>query len=806
MNPLLAELAAAEREGVLADTPAHDRALRLLQWPRVARLVANRCRSRLAATRVARRRPFVDPDAIRLRHDLADELRPESERGVRPPLCDVSETVSLLLRERPLRLEGADLVHLAGVAAELDVLRVHLLAREAAAPRWCDAARRLSGFEGLRAAVERRLDRDGHVRDDATPALAKLRRGIRDGERGVRSEVSRAMTEARGRDWLTAAEPTLRGERFCLPVRAGAKRKVDGIVHDRSASGGTLYIEPAAVVHLQNELTERRLAAATEVERILLELNGRVEGESAALLEACEFALRVDETCAALDWSRDVGGAAVIPDADAPLDLRGARHPLLLFPAGGGEGDCVPLDLPLPDDARVLVVSGPNAGGKSVSLKCVGLMTLLAQCGWDLPAREDSRLPLVRRICVDLGDDQSIARSLSSFSAHLGHLAGFLAEADADTLVLCDEIGSGTDPEEGTALAFSVLEGLAERGARVLASTHFSLLKAAVDDHPHMINAAMDFDEESLAPLFTLRVGVPGASHAFDIAGRMDFPADLLARARARVGEERFRVERLLVELGARARELAEARDTARADAEAAARERRDLEARLDDIDGERRRSLAAARGEGERFLAEARRTLERVVRELRSGGADGRAIRYGKDALADLDARLPDAGEPPAPADGPAPAAGDRVRVPHLNLSGTVVEARGDKLTVTAGGLRLNLKAGDVEVLPDGDGAADDDAPAGAGAWTWSADDAPAGFEIDLRGWRADEGWEALDRLIDRAIPAGVGELSVIHGVGTGRLREHLHARLRDDPRVAAYDVSPADRGGEGRTVVRLA
>lgn len=806
MNPLLAELAAAERERVLADSPPHDRALRLLQWSRVARLVARHCRSRLAAARVARRRPFVDPEAIRLRHDLADELRAEAERGIRPPLTDVSETVALLARARPLRLEGADLVHLAGVAAELDALRAHLSAREETAPRWCDAARRLSGHEGLRAAVERRLDRDGRIRDDATPALAKLRRGIREGERGVRAEVARAMSEARGRDLLTAAEPTLRGERFCLPVRAGAKRRIEGIVHDRSVSGGTLYIEPAAVVHLQNELTESRLAASAEEARILLELNSLVEAASGSLGEACELALRVDETCAALAWSRAVDGVAILPRADALLDLRGARHPLLLFPADGGEGACVPLDLPLPADARVLVISGPNAGGKSVALKCVGVMALMAQCGWDLPAREDSSLPLIERIFVDLGDDQSITRSLSSFSAHLGHLAGFLDAADPATLVLCDEIGSGTDPEEGTALAFSVLEGLAAAGARVLASTHYSLLKAAVDDHPDMCNAAMDFDEVSLGPLFTLRVGVPGASHAFDIAARLDFPADLLARARERVGEERFKVERLLVELGSRARELEEARDAARIDAAAAERDRRDLEVRLADVEAERQRRLAAARGEGERFLAEARRTLERVVRELRSGGADGRAIRYGKDALAELGARLPDVDDPaPAPA-GPAPAEGDRVRVPHLNLSGTVVEARGAKLVVVAGGLRLNLKAADVEVTP---GTADKPAPdseAGVGAWRWSIDDAPAGFEIDLRGWRAEEGWEALDRLIDRAIPAGVAELSVIHGFGTGRLRAHLHARLGDDVRVASFATSPADQGGEGRTVVRLA
>jgi len=801
LNALLQELLAADRDYALPATDGHARSLRLLEWERVTGLVARHCRNALAARRVEARRPYVDLAPIRLRRALTDELRPESELDAWPPLCDVSEAVSLLARDRPLRLEGAELVHLASVADELTRLRDHFLSREESCPRWCDGARRLNAQDGLATAIRRYLDRDGGVRDDATPELARLRRDIHDGEKGVRSAVNRALADARARDVLTAPEPTLRGERFCLPVRAGSKRQVDGIVHDRSASGGTLFVEPAAVVQLQNELTERRLDAAAEEARILLELNGRVEAGAEDLSESCDFALRVDEICAALRWSLSVRGASVVPAADAPLDLRQARHPLLLFPEQPAGQDCVPLDLSLPDGARALLISGPNAGGKSVALKCVGLMALMAQCGWDLPARADSTLPLVTGIFVDLGDDQSIARSLSSFSAHLGHLADFLRAADTRSLVLCDEIGSGTDPEEGSALAYTVLEELAARGATVVASTHFSLLKAAVDDHPGMANAAMEFDEESLRPLYRLRLGVPGASHAFDIAARLDFPGDLLERARARVGEERFRVERLLVELGARARSLAQAESAAQEDAAAAARERREVSRRLAGIDRERQGLLETARAEGERFLAEARRTLERVVRELRSGGADGRAIRYGRDTLDRLRAELPGDGAAPPPAAEPAP--GDRVRVPHLGVTGRVAEIRGGRVTVNAEGMRLTLTPEMVEPLPDGE---DKPETAGTGGWRWSGDDAPAAFEIDLRGARAEEGWAALDRLIARALPAGIAEVSVIHGFGTGRLRAYLHERLGGDARVASFATSPADQGGEGRTIVVLA
>ncbi|MBK6900291.1 MAG: Smr/MutS family protein [bacterium] len=798
MIPLLSELERWESGAALPDDPEHRRALRLLEWHRIAAQVARHARSRRAAARLAARRPFARMEPILLQRELADELRPRGERGEWPPLVEVGDALDLLDRPRPLRLAGAELVHLAATAVDLDHLRDDLIARERDHPRWCGAARCLQPLSGLAGAVARALDRDGGVRDDASPLLSRLRREARDQERQARAAVQRAMADARERGWTTATEVTLRGDRLCLPVRSGSKRQVDGIVHDRSATGGTLFIEPAAVVALQNDLIETRLAAAAEAERILLELNRAAEASAPALREACELCLRVDETRSALLWSRAVRGARPALAAGGELDIRAGRHPLLLDRAGA---DVVPLDLAMPDGARILVISGPNAGGKSVALKCTGLLCLLAQCGWDVPAREDTRLPLLGRLEVDLGDDQSIARSLSSFSAHLSHLAGFLDRAGGESLVLCDEIGSGTDPDEGTALAFTVLEALAERGALVLATTHSGLLKAAVADHPSMANAAMDFDETNLAPLYTLRAGVPGASHAFAIASRLDFPAGLVERARARVGEDRFRIEHLLTELGARARDLQQQQSEARRLAEAARAGHDALAARLAGIERERADALAAARRAGEDFLAEARRTLERLVRELRGEGPRTRTIRDARDELAGLGAGLP----PEAPrAPVAAPVAGDRVRVPHLGLDGRVVEVRGGRLVVLAGGMRLSLPA-DAVAGADGGGSAAAPPPPGASRHVAAAGGAGV-TELDLRGFRAEEGWEALDRLIDRAIPAGTGEIGVIHGFGTGRLRAYLLERLARDPRVAGFQDAPPDQGGQGRTVVRLA
>ncbi len=821
---LLDRLDAAEREAVLPRDRQTERSLRLLEWPRVLDQIAGYCLNGPAAEGVRRRRPYVRLEPIELQWRLADELRPLGEAGRWPPLLDAAPLLELLERPQPLQLSGGDLVMVAAAAGGLDELREFFARARAACPTWGEAAAGLAVFSGLNGEIRRALDRDGRLRDTASPALGRLRRSAAGQERAVRQAMDTAMAEARRQGWTTADEATLRGDRFCLPLRAGSRRRVQGIVHARSATGQTLFVEPAAVVDLHNELAELRLEIAGEEARILQLLNRAVERDAPSLRTACRFLLLVDEVRASLLWSREYAGRRPRLGARRSLRICRARHPLLLqfgpraltaaapspeereaAPAGSARTEAaavVPLDLELPPGKRVVVISGPNAGGKSVALKTVGVLALLAQRGWDVPAREDTSLPLVQRLFVDLGDEQSIEQSLSSFSAHLGHLVDFLAAADADTLVLCDEIGSGTDPQEGTALAFTVLEGLAERDCTVLASTHLGLLKAAVHDHPAMLNAAMDYDEQTLRPLFTLRLGVPGTSHAFDIAGRWGFPPVLLARARARVGEERFQIERLLAELGTRARSLAESESEARQRAASLRRREEELAQRLAGIESERRELLAETRREGEELLREGRSRLERAVREIRSSGGDRVVTRRAREELERLSGSLPVAA---AGEDRPPQlTAGQRVHIPHLGLSGRVIEVRGERVIAEAEGLRLTLNRDAVEAAAP---AEEGDAPApAAGGWRWRAGPPELQHEIDLRGQRAEEAWDQLDLLIDRSIPAGLDELLVIHGIGTGRLRSFLHERLAGDPRVSHFEDAPLDRGGHGATVIRLA
>lgn len=813
MIDLLQRLQAADR--VAAEMPVatvRDRAL--LGWDRVTAQVAAHCHDGRAARQVRAQLPSADPGIIALRHALADELRHLADHDQTPPLAVVSPALDLLAAPAPRRLEGPDLVTIARLAEDLDGLRGWLATREAAAPRWAAAGRQMPELVGLSGHLRRCLDRDGELLDGASPLLGRLRRTIRDREQQVRRSVTAAMSAAAARGWTTGSEVTIRGDRFCLPLRATDRRRVPGIVHDRSQTGQTVYVEPAETVDLANDLAEARLEMAAEETRILLELNQQVDAAAPRLAAAGDLLLLVDRVRASLRWSAERRARRPRLEPGATLRVCRARHPLLEAALAGTAGEVVPLDLELPDQARVVVISGPNAGGKSVAMKTVGVLVMLAQCGWDVPAREDTRLPLVRRLFVDLGDEQSIEDSLSSFSAHLTHLRRFLAEAGPGSLLLCDEIGSGTDPQEGTALALTALARLAERGALVIASTHFGLLKAAVHDHPVMVNAAMDYDERSLAPLFTLRLGDPGASHAFDIAERVGLEHDLLQQARSLVGEERYQLEQLLRDLASRTRELQDReQELERRLATARGRER-ELGERLAGLQQEIRHEREAAGRRAEQLLRQARRDLEDAIREVRGSGGDRVVIRRARQRLEDVRGELP-AARPEAAGAPDDLATGDRVAVPHLGLRGRVTEVRGEKIGVVADGLRLSVDRDAVERLERrSDSAAapapvPDDAARGptetAASWTWAQDDPGIPPELDLRGLNAEEAWDRVDRLIDRAVPVGLEQVTIVHGMGPGGLREKLLARLQRDARVARCHPGGERRNNHGATVVHL-
>jgi DNA mismatch repair protein MutS2 len=653
----------------------------------------------------------------------------------------------------------------------------------------------------LRDRLAAALEDDGTLRDSASPALKRLRSELATGERRLEQQLARWAAPFGENAYVTR-----HGDRFVALVPAAGFPRRRGIVHDVSNTGQSLFVEPLEACEANNRLLEIRNAALDEERRILRELAGAVL-DAAAELGALEGAIvHLDTLRARGRWANAHRAVAVTPGGDG-LSLRDARHPLLAMAERAGGARVVPFDLGLGDGGRVLIVSGPNMGGKTVLLKTVGLTVALAHAGFPVTAAEGSVVPEITEIVVDLGDEQSLDQGLSSFAAHLRVLARMAEQAGPGTLVLCDELGAGTDPEEGGALARALIEHVAGRGAWGVMTTHLGSLKRVAGEVDHVVNGSLEFDAETLTSRFRFLPGVPGASHALSVADRLGFPRPLLDRARALTPGETLALEKLIADLNEVTARTAEARvaaDAARAEAERAAAEHRAATEEARTGLAEQRRRVTR---EGEALLARARELWQTVQREARreekhrAGAAKlGEEIRDLERAHGDL------AGPPEREAVVPPPviAAGQRVRVVDLGVEAEVVsgpDADG-KVRLRRGSWAIESHASRLAAVATPATATEPRRPV---TGTWEASDEAPPLEVDLRGMEADEATSALDQALDRAVRAGLAELRVIHGIGRGVLRAAVERHLRGHPQVAGQRLGQVGEGGRGVTVARL-
>lgn len=773
--------------------------------------------------------------------ELAEALRPSPQRStVLRRLAELAEAAGLIGAEpgagrgladvrphvsraaRGGRLTGLELVEVAAFVEAAATLG-RLVRESGQAPLLVEIARPIRALPDLVSAVKSALRDDGLVRDDASPRLAALRARIRVLEQRIRDRMESLLRSLDRQGVLQEALITQREGRFVLPVRAGQRGQVRGIVHDQSGSGATVFIEPAVVVELNNELRGCLLDAQREEERILDELSQRV-GAQAATLEAMISA------CAYLDFTLARARLAAEMDAAAPhiveapvLRLAGARHPLL-----GPEA--VPIDVELGFDFDVLVITGPNTGGKTVALKTIGLTAAMAQAGLWVPCRQ-AELGVFRRIFADIGDEQSIEQSLSTFSAHMTNILEAIPSADEQSLILLDEIGAGTDPEEGAALAMAILDHLVERGARVVATTHFGRLKAYAFQHPRAQNASVAFDAETLQPTYRLVVGSPGKSNALDIARRLGLPESLAGRARSYLSSSAVRVEDAISGLDETRRRLEAERSALAQERRRLAEAEEALESRRRDLEERRRRFSDQLRAEARAAFNRLIEEAEALVSQLRRAARSGRpvddpasALRRVRglagrlDGLLDrLDGEDPGAGAGSAggedsPVDpGWRPQVGQWALIVPLKQAGQVVEKAGaDAFLVDTGRMRIRVAARDLRPAPAGVQATAGGPEAASPSETRPTAAAlqktgQVATEISLRGMRVDEALPRLDKYLDDAVLAGLDEVRVIHGKGTGTLRAAVHEVLRQDPRVESYALAGPGQGSFGVTIVRL-
>lgn len=812
---------------------AREHALEVLDWAAVAEALAERCAAAATARAARELRPDLSPARVESSLDETEEARALLEEEAVPVagVRDVAESVAAA--ERGEILEPEPLGDLARSLEAMGRLRAFLAANDGRAPRLAALAESLASAPALVAAIDRAVDPRGALRDDASPELVRLQR-----RRGsVSASIEHRLDSLRRDPDVGAALSddffTVREDRYVLPVRSDRRGQVAGILHGRSGSGHSLFVEPSAIVDLNNDLRAVGIEIDEEVQRILRELSAAVAREADSLRRSLEVHRRLDLAVARAKLARSLEAVRPEISSDGSLELPGLAHPELLL--RGEEEGVVRNDVVLAAPALGLVISGPNTGGKTVLLKAVGLACLMLKAGLPVAAGPGARLPLLRDVFADIGDEQSIARSLSTFSGHVANLVDLLAGCDeagaGGALVLMDELMAGTDPGEGAALARALLEELVDRGIPCVLTTHHGELKTLAAEDERYLNAGMEFDHETLRPSYRMRAGVPGASAALAVAERLGFPAGLVARARRLVGSERVDAERLI-------RDLEEARietDRLRDEAATERAEAQRLHAAAED-------RLGRLRDRDERHVREERKAFDERVRGLREEAARltrelqrAPSLKGAEEAIRRLDEIKREGRRSASEALGPAGGSEDeplppeslvpgrRVRSASLNKEGRVTEEpdqRG-RVRVAFGAFSVQLPAADLRPPSGGSGPGGGrprprPAPAPAEPEP-RAPEGNAGTDevpftpqtdrncLDLRGRRVEEALAELPGFLDRAAAAGAACVVIIHGHGTGALKRAVREELPREPRIQAFRPGGRGEGDDGVTVARL-
>ena len=778
---------------------------------------------------------LADYTSFSASHELALRLRPSmDERTVQQRLQETSEAKALIAVRTDVNIGGAhDVRDLARRAARggrlqaselLDIKYTLQSARSLGRlltrlkddyPRLGEMAWEIQPLTPIIKEIARCLDDEGHLLDSASPTLARLRRDSLVARDRLMDHLRRIITNSGYAQYLQDPIITERNGRYVIPLKSQHKGRIAGIIHDQSSSGATLFIEPLATVELGNHWRELQLAVQREVERILRQLSDLVGAEEPAISTNVAVLAELDLVLAKARYSFAIKGTPADisearwplqePTADDetdlapsghPLHLINARHPLLLADS------VVPIDVHIGGDYTTLLVTGPNTGGKTVTLKTVGLLAAMSQAGMHIPATPGSKLPVFGGIHADIGDEQSIEQSLSTFSSHMTRIVDILQDIDQRSLVLLDELGAGTDPVEGAALAQALIGRLLASRCLALCSTHYSQLKVYAYSTPGVRNASVDFDLQTLSPTYHLLIGLPGRSNAFAIALRLGLDESIVERASALLSPDALEADELLNRVK-QANEAAE-RSLLRAERsrERAEEKEEQLRIKLANIEEARRLVLEEARQQGRQELER----LRQVLRRLRSGLLGSAPTTKVAEEIRETIAQLEQEMAPIAPARPPARHSkerlqvGDTVLVTTLDKAGELLRIDGEQAEVKMGGLRLRTELANVafESRPE---PAPDETIASVRLPVVSS----PGSEIDLRGMRAEEIIPVVGRYLDSAYLAGLPWVQLIHGKGTGVLKQVVRDLLRDHPLISSFRPGAIAEGGDGVTVAKL-
>lgn len=684
------------------------------------------------------------------------------------------------------------------------------------------------------------LDRYGRIKDNASPKLSEIRSAIRAKESAVTRLVQGIIRNARDQGIVeTDAQPTVREGRVVIPVAAANKRKLKGIVHDESATGKTVFIEPVEVVELNNEIRELEYAERREVVRILIELADSIRPYLPELLTAYDFMGEIDYIRAkALFAIEFEGSKPILNTTTTGIYLRQARHPILQQSLKRDGKKIVPLDIELNANGRILLISGPNAGGKSVCLKTVGLLQYMLQCGFLPCTLENSEMGIFSKIFIDIGDEQSLENDLSTYSSHLINMKQMLRHADAESLVLIDEFGAGTEPTAGGAIAEAILQELCNKGTYGVITTHYSNLKHFAANTPGIVNGAMLFDNERIEPLFKLEMGKPGSSFAFEIARKIGLPENVLSEASQKVGSDYITFEKHLREISRDKRYWEKKRESIRLANKRAEEVEEKLQRELEDLEKKRKEIIAAAKREAQELLANVNKQIENTIRTIRETNAEKEQTRKARKKLEELKEQVEETEStdalierkmelikqrqerkaqknqqknithinPDKTEEEKAIEPGDKVKVEGSDMVGEVISINEKSASIAIGGMITVVRTNKLKRISSNEfrEVSKHKTPAGQGFDVYKR---RLNFrsDIDIRGYRADEAIEAVQELIDDALMLGFNRVRILHGKGNGVLKQVIRDFLKSTPGVKNFADEHVEFGGAGITVVDL-
>jgi len=782
------------------------RALRVLEYDKIISRLCLEAQSRMTREALTKLVPSSDPLKVANALSQTDEAMTVLLKKGTPPLgnfYDVSGLAHLAAKEGSLTMK--QLLEVAYNLAAASRTKQYLSGDLPELPYIDGLASAISVKKDLEDEIVRCILSEDEMADSASPELRRLRRAILRKNEEIRVKIQQIVGSAENRSFLQDAIVTQRQGRYCIPVKAEHKARVGGIVHDQSASGQTLFIEPQAIVNMNNELTELELAEKKEVQRIIDELSGRVGLEELAIKGNQEILFKLDIIFAKARLAADMNAAKPVMNADGVIDIKKGRHPLI------DKKKVVPINIALGEDYQTLVITGPNTGGKTVTLKTVGLLCLMAQAGLFVPASDGTRLSVFKEIYADIGDEQSIEQSLSTFSSHMTNIVGIVNGAKSGCLVLLDELGAGTDPTEGAALAISVLDHLRGRGAQTLATTHYTELKKYAISTEGVQNASMEFDVETLSPTYRLTIGVPGKSNAFEISQKLGLDGRIIDHARDFLERGDIAFEDVLTNIEADRKKAED--DLAEAEELRAAmqkqKERMDsLEARLEE---RREKIMQDARDEAKELLDEARAEIDLLRKNIDEAQASGEFNRSVEEARRRLAEKRKDyVAKPVVEENREQPQIKDikpgiRVNVLSAGQKATVLTAPDEKgnFRVQAGIIKLDVNISGVTLVKEN--VTDKEREKIKNSRIRATFTKTVPMSVNVVGKNLDDALMEVDKYLDDAFLGGLGEVSVIHGRGAGILREGIQKMLKRHKHVESFRKGGPGEGGDGVTIVTI-